>query len=197
MVDPVRTLVGALERELRAIPGAVLHPATGGEAEARFRAAFGEGPPPGLAALLGDHDGGRLAADAELLTLAEAAAQHRTLAGRGQAGLWPFLARGGRLFALDAEGASADGEWPVVEVSDHGVDRVGTSLLRFLHVLAAELAAAGRRAAAVDIDDREREGRGDGDGDGGRDRSGQSAAAAAQAADRALAEERCRRDPGM
>ena len=50
--------------------------------------------------------------------------------------------RDGRHYALDAEEASGDGEWPVVEVSERGVDRVGTSLLRFLHVLCAELASA-------------------------------------------------------
>ena len=54
------------------------------------------------------------------------------------------MERAGRRFALDAEEATTDGEWPVVEVSDRGVDRVGTSFLRVLHVRAAELAAAAR-----------------------------------------------------
>ena len=60
---------------------------------------------------------------------------------RWQVGLWPVAERAGRRYALDAEEASGDGEWPVVEVTEHGVDRVGTSFLRFLHVLCAELAA--------------------------------------------------------
>ena len=67
------------------------------------------------------------------------------------AGLWPVVERAGRRFALDAEEASSDGEWPVVEVSDRGVDRVGTSFLRFLHVLCAELAAAARPDADAAI----------------------------------------------
>ena len=79
--------------------------------------------------------------------------------------------RGGRLFALDAEEANADGEWPVVEVSERGVDRVGTSFLRFLHVLAAELAAAP-----------------------GWHRPTPKPAGVAR---RSLAQERCRRDPGL
>ena len=50
---------------------------------------------------------------------------------------------GGRRYALDAEEASGDGEWPVVEVTEQGVDWVGTFCLRFLHVLCAELASVG------------------------------------------------------
>ena len=56
------------------------------------------------------------------------------------------------MFALDAEGTSSDGEWPVVEVTDRGVDRVGTSLLRFLHVLAIELAAAATSGVGMGTD---------------------------------------------
>src|SRR5690348_4668523 len=48
MVDPVRTLVGTLERELASVPDARLHPGAGTEATARFRAIFGSDPPPGL-----------------------------------------------------------------------------------------------------------------------------------------------------
>ena len=174
MVDPVRTLVGTLERELAAVPGATLFPGAGADAAERFRAVFGSESPPGLTALLAAHDGGRLAPGSELLTLVDAAARFAELAAAGQRGLWPFLEHGGRLFALDAEGQSADGEWPVVEVTDRGVDRVGTSLLRFLQVLAAELAAAAATGVGTGTD-----------AEAGLPRS------------RSLAEECCRRDPGL
>jgi len=131
---------------------------------------MGVSPPPGLATFLAVHDGGILGPDARLLTIDEASAR---LAGgmspgaggpgpRWPVGLWPVVERAGRRYALDAEEASGDGEWPVVEVTEHGVDRVGTSFLRFLHVLCAEL-AAGSAAGDAAI---------------------------------ALAETRCRRDPG-
>src|SRR4029077_8284664 len=81
---------------------------------------------------------------------------------RGQVGLWPIAERAGRRYALDAEEASGDGEWPVGEVTEHGVDRGGEALLPFVHVLCAEL-AAGTVAGDAAI---------------------------------ALAETRCRRDPG-
>jgi len=131
---------------------------------------MGVAPPPGLATLLAAHDGGILAADTRLLTIDEAASRlagrsgSGTVggAGRWQVGLWPVAERAGRRYALDAEESSGDGEWPVVEVTERGVDRVGTSFLRFLHVLCAEL-AAGSAAGDAAI---------------------------------ALAETRCRRDPG-
>jgi tetratricopeptide (TPR) repeat protein len=127
---------------------------------------MGVSPPPGLATFLAAHDGGVLAPDARLLTIDEAVTRlgggGAGGGGRWQAGLWPVAERAGRRYALDAEEASGDGEWPVVEVTEHGVDRVGTSFLRFLHVLCAELAAGSA--------------------------SGDAAIA--------LAETRCRRDPG-
>ena len=120
---------------------------------------MGVPPPPGLATFLAAHDGGILSPDTRLLTIDEAAARvsgpaiARRLGGaRWQVGLWPVAERAGRRYALDAEEASGDGEWPVVEVTEHGVDRVGTSFLRFLHVLCAELAAgsaAGDAAIAL------------------------------------------------
>jgi tetratricopeptide (TPR) repeat protein len=95
-----------------------------------------------------------LAPDVRLFSLDEAAKRRAAPADRGPtggwpAGLWPVLERGGRRFALDAAGTASDGEWPVVEVSERGVDRVGTSFLRYLHVLAAELAAGGATGAAA------------------------------------------------
>src|SRR5262245_55825140 len=170
MREPAQTLVGELERIVSALPDAVLFPGLGVEGRGGFPAAMGVAPPPGLATFLAAHDGGILAPDVRLLTIDEASA--RVKAGpaaaasaggaRWQVGLWPVAERAGRRYALDAEEASGDGEWPVVEVTEHGVDRVGTSFLRFLHVLCAELA------------------------------SGSAAGDAAIA----LAETRCRRDPG-
>src|SRR6185436_9525093 len=170
MREPAQTLVGELERIVSALPDAVLFPPPGPDGQRRFAAAMGVAPPPGLATLLAAHDGGILAADTRLLTIDEAASRlagrsgSGTVggAGRWQVGLWPVAERAGRRYALDAEESSGDGEWPVVEVTERGVDRVGTSFLRFLHVLCAEL-AAGSAAGDAAI---------------------------------ALAETRCRRDPG-
>ena len=166
MREPAQTLVGELERIVSALPDAVLYPPPSAEGLRRFTAAMGVSPPPGLATFLAAHDGGVLAPDARLLTIDEAVTRlgggGGGAGGRWQAGLWPVAERAGRRYALDAEEASGDGEWPVVEVTEHGVDRVGTSFLRFLHVLCAEL-AAGSVAGDAAI---------------------------------ALAETRCRRDPG-
>jgi tetratricopeptide (TPR) repeat protein len=168
MKDPARTLLGQVEREVAALPGASLYPGAGSDVGARFEALMGLPPPPGLAAFLAAHDGGVLGADVRLLSLDEAAKRRRPPERAGAtaampAGLWPVMERGGRRYALDAEDASSDGEWPVVEIGDSGIDRVGTSFLRFVHVVCAELAVGGLaedRAAVT------------------------------------LGEERCRRDPG-
>jgi tetratricopeptide (TPR) repeat protein len=142
MKDPVQTLLGEVEREVAALPGAALFPGNGRDAERLFAALAGSAPPPGLAAFLVAYDGGVLGPEVKLLSLDEAARRRSTGTGGGwPAGLWPVLERSGRRLALDAAGAASDGEWPVVEVSDRGVDRIGTSFLRFLHVLCAELAA--------------------------------------------------------
>ena len=148
MREPARTLIGEIERVVSALPDAVLFRPAGADAVSRFHALMGMAPPPGLAAFLAAHDGGLLGTDTRLLTVEDAAARvtgkRRTSGLSGwPAGLWPVVDRAGRRFALDAEEASGDGEWPVVEVTEQGVDRVGTSFLRFLHVLCAELAAAG------------------------------------------------------
>ena len=142
MVDPVRTLIGALERELAAVPGATLFPGAGADAASRFRAVFGSEPPPGMAAFLTAHDGGRLAPGSDLLTLSDAATRFQSMAASGQRGLWPFLEHRGRLFALDAEGTSTDGEWPVVEVTDRGVDRDCVPAQRLLDQVADSLEPA-------------------------------------------------------
>src|SRR5436190_9073905 len=157
MREPAQTLIGELERIVSALPDAVLFPGLGADGPRRFATIMGVPWPPGLGAFLAAHDGGILSPDARLLTLDEAAARLTASAGapigpRWQAGLWPVAERSGRRYALDADEASGDGEWPVVEVTEHGVDRVGTSFLRFLHVLCAELAggsAAGDTAIGL------------------------------------------------
>jgi tetratricopeptide (TPR) repeat protein len=148
MKEPARTLIGEIERVVSALPDAVLYRGALPDGLARFQTAMGVAPPPGLAAFLAVHDGGVLGPETRLLTMDEAAARvtgARRTAGISAwpAGLWPIVDRAGRRYALDAEEASGDGEWPVVEVTEQGVDRVGTSCLRFLHVLCAELAAVG------------------------------------------------------
>lgn len=167
-------MVGALERELAAVPGVTLLPGLGADAADRFSAVFGSVPPPGLKAFLAVHDGSRLPGGSKLLTLAEGAARLPAISASGHAGLWPFLEHGGRQYALDAEGTATDGEWPVVELVSGGLDRVGTSLLRFLHVLAAELTAGATEGSTA-----------------------ATTTPRASVLPQDLAEERCKRDPGL
>ena len=148
MKEPARTLIGEIERVVSALPDAVLFRGAAPDGLARFQSVMGMAPPPGLAAFIAAHDGGLLGPETRLLTMDEAVARvsgTRRTPGISSwpAGLWPIVDRGGRRYALDAEEASGDGEWPVVEVTEQGVDRVGTSCLRFLHVLCAELASVG------------------------------------------------------
>lgn len=148
MKEPARTLIGEIERVVSALPDAVLFRGAAPDGLARFQSVMGMTPPPGLAAFLAAHDGGLLGPETRLLTMDEAVARvsgaRRTPGiSHWPAGLWPIVDRAGRRYALDAEEASGDGEWPVVEVTEQGVDRVGTSCLRFLHVLCAELASVG------------------------------------------------------
>src|SRR5882757_10810989 len=150
MVDPVRTLLLEIETELERLPGARLSPAAGVSAagrEERFKDLFGRAAPPGFAAFIARHNGGVLAEDVRLLSFEESLRRVREAerAGEGGSGatgvlkgLWPVLERGSRLFALDAD-AAGELEWPVVEVADRSVDRAGSSFLRFLHALMAEL----------------------------------------------------------
>src|SRR5579863_6394997 len=145
MKDPARTLLGQIEREVASLSGASLYAGVGSDAGSRFEAAMGRPPPPGLEAFLTAHDGGVLGPDVRILSLDEAAKRRRPPERPGPAGvptgLWPIMERGGRRYALDAEEATSDGEWPAVEIGDSGIDRVGTSFLRFVHVVCAELAA--------------------------------------------------------
>jgi tetratricopeptide (TPR) repeat protein len=161
MKEPVQTLLGDIERVVSSLPDAVLYPAPApkgpgpkADGSRRFGSAMAMPPPPGLAAFLAAHDGGILAPTTRILTLDEATARvtgARAVAGLRSwpVGLWPIVDRDGRSFALDADEAHDDGEWPVVEVNERGVDRVGTSFLRYVHVLCAELAAPGATGAAA------------------------------------------------
>src|SRR5258708_7486902 len=130
MKDPAQTLLGEVEREVALLPGASLFPGAGSDAGVNFAALMGLAPPPGMAAFLTAHDGGVLGTDVRLLSLDEASQRRRQpaerpgISGGWPAGLWPVMVRGERRFALDAEGASSDGEWPVVEVGERGIDRV-------------------------------------------------------------------------
>ncbi len=147
MVDPAHTLLGEIERAVADLPGATLFPASGRGTARALEASLGRRPSPGLLAFVVAHDGGILGADINLLTVAEAQRRREApLTGGARppewpAGLWPVLERAGHRYALDMDDAATDGEWPVVEVSERGVDRVGTSFLRFLHVLVGELGA--------------------------------------------------------
>jgi tetratricopeptide (TPR) repeat protein len=152
MVDPVRTLLLEIESEIERLPGARLAPAAGTSPavrEERFKDLFGRGAPPGFAAFIARHNGGVLAEDVRLLSFEESLRRVREAERGGEGsggaggggvlkGLWPVLERAGRLFALDAD-AAGEVEWPVVEVADRSVDRAGSSFLRFLHALLAEL----------------------------------------------------------
>ncbi|MEA2700034.1 MAG: hypothetical protein QOI66_4305 [Myxococcales bacterium] len=148
MVDPAQTLLGEIERAIAGLPGATLYPPSGRSTARSLETAMGRRPPPGYLAFHAAHDGGLLGSDISLLTVAEAQSRRREpdsgipRPNSWPAGLWPVLERGAHRYALDMDDASTDGEWPVVEVSERGVDRVGTSFLRFLHVLVGELGAA-------------------------------------------------------
>ena len=144
MSDPVSTLLLLAERELASLTSASLTPARAGARVAeRVAEACGRPASPGMLAFFSRYDGGTLAPRTRLFTFDEALRLKRDVRRATELkGLWPLLEREGRLFALDAEFASTDGEWPVVELADRSVDRAGSSLLRFLQALAAELALA-------------------------------------------------------
>src|ERR1700743_91325 len=123
MKEPARTLIGEIERVVSALPDPVLFRGAAPDGLAQFTTVMGVAPPPGLAAFLAAHDGGLLGAEARILTLEEAVA--RVTGARRTPGisawsraLWPVGAPARRRFALGAEEASGDGEWPVVEVTE-------------------------------------------------------------------------------
>lgn len=145
MVDPLNTLLYRLEKDLQRLGGASLR-----RAEPKARLAdriadlLGRRPPPSLSAFVERYDGGTLPHGVRLLSYEEAQTRHKELGkGAGLRGLWPVIERGPRLFALDAESADdVEGEWPVVEVADRSVDRVGTSYFRYLAVVLTDIAEA-------------------------------------------------------
>jgi tetratricopeptide (TPR) repeat protein len=144
MSDPVSTLLLLAERELASLPSVSLTPARPGARVAeRVAEACGRPASPGMQAFMARYDGGTLAPRTRLFSFDEALKLKRDVRRASELkGLWPLLERDGRLFALDAEFAGSDGEWPVVELADRSVDRAGSSLLRYLQALAAELALA-------------------------------------------------------
>jgi tetratricopeptide (TPR) repeat protein len=141
MLDPVSTLLLAVERELATIPAAKISPARpGARLPERLAEACGRTAPPGVAAFLSHYDGGTLGDHTRLLPFEESLSLKRDPRRAGDfKGLWPIIERHGRLLALDAEYPGTDGEWPVVELADRSVDRAGTTFLRYLHVLLADL----------------------------------------------------------
>jgi tetratricopeptide (TPR) repeat protein len=142
MSDPVSTLMLVTERELALLASATLTPARAGARIAeRIAEACARPASPGMAAFFSRYDGGVLALRTRLFSFEEALRLKRDVRRATELkGLWPLLEREGRLFALDAEFAGTDGEWPVVELADRSVDRAGSSLLRFIQALAADLA---------------------------------------------------------
>lgn len=156
MVDPVRTLLLEIEEEIAKLPGAslvktrVAGPRSSAKShfENDFENHLGRLPPPGFAAFYARYDGGTLGPSVRLLSWAESARKVEAAARGGTGhlkGLWPVLERGTRLFALDAEAATGEAEWPVVEVADRSVDRAGTTFLHFLYALLADLHAPDRK----------------------------------------------------
>ena len=141
MVDPVSTLLLAVDREIALLPTARLTaPGPGVNLPQRLGEACGRAVPAGVAAFLARYDGGTLTREIRILPFEESL---RLIKGPERAaelkGLWPILEREGRLFALDVEYPAPDGEWPVVELADRSVDRAGSTLLRYLHLLLGEL----------------------------------------------------------
>ena len=141
MVDPVSTLLLAVERAVALLPAAKLVPArAGARLPERLAEACGRIAPPGVAAFLSRYDGGTLGRDTRILSFEESFTLKRDPRRAADLkGLWPIADRHGHLFALDAEYPGSEGEWPVVELADRSVDRVGTTFLRYLQALLADL----------------------------------------------------------
>ena len=144
MVDPVSTLVLAIERETALLPAGKLFPVRGGaRLPERLAEACGRTIPDGLAAFFSRYDGGVFAREVRLFSFDESWRLKRDPRRAGELkGLWPIVESHGRLFALDAECLGPEGEWPVVELADRSVDRAGSTFLRYLHTLLADVAAA-------------------------------------------------------
>jgi tetratricopeptide (TPR) repeat protein len=141
MVDPVSTLLLAVEKAVALLPAAKLAPArAGARLPERLAEACGRIAPPGVAAFLSRYDGGTLGRDTRLLSFEESFTLKRDPRRAADLkGLWPIADRHGHLFALDAEYPGSEGEWPVVELADRSVDRAGSTFLRYLQALLADL----------------------------------------------------------
>src|SRR5688572_22464542 len=142
VVDPVATLLLAVEKDAAALAGARLHDVRpNARLAARLAEASGRAVPPGVVAFFSRFDGARLGPEARILTFEEGLVLRRDPRRAADfKGLWPIAERHGRLYALDTECPGTDGEWPVVELADRSVDRAGTTLLRFLQALLADMA---------------------------------------------------------
>src|SRR5688572_31679558 len=105
VVDPVATLLLAVEKDAAALDGARLADARpNARLAARLAEACGRTVPPGVAAFLGRFDGGRLATDVRILTFEEGLVLRRDPRRAADfKGLWPIAERHGRLYALDTE----------------------------------------------------------------------------------------------
>lgn len=152
VTDPAKSLLLRFERALHELDASVdLQPASAqADVAGRLSARLGRPVPQGVAAFFGAYDGGTISrktgeqGQAELLVRFITFDEAVSLCEQGGAslkGLWPVLQRGGQIVALDAEAPTTEeAEWPVVQVADRSVDRLGSSLLRFLLVLMAEAA---------------------------------------------------------
>jgi tetratricopeptide (TPR) repeat protein len=143
MVDPVSTLVLAIERETALLPAGKLFPARpGARLPDRLAEACGRAIPGGVSAFFTRYDGAVFAREVRLFSFEESLRLKRDPRRSAELkGLWPIVERHGRLFALDAECLGPEGEWPVVELADRSVDRAGSTFLRYLHALLADVSA--------------------------------------------------------
>jgi tetratricopeptide (TPR) repeat protein len=155
MMDLVATFLLGLEREVALLPGATLIPArNGAKLVDRLAEACGRSVPAGVAGFFSRYNGGALSPDTRILSFEDALAIKRDPRRTNELkGLWPVVERHGRLSALDPDYPGVEGEWPVVELADRSVDRAGSTLLRYLEALAADL----RLGADADELDRARE----------------------------------------
>jgi tetratricopeptide (TPR) repeat protein len=148
MGDSIQTELHDVESEMVGLPGGggigrqVTPPGHAAEWQERFEQLMEHPAPPGYMAFITRHNGGELSKGARILLFEESVKRVEDVTeGDGSLrsrGLWPVLERGDRLFALDTR-AAGDAEFPVVEVSDRSVHRMGTTFLSFMRALMSGL----------------------------------------------------------